>query len=302
MERNLEYEKEIRDIVEQYPKNFMKMLKSKAVHKDRTVDRTHLWNYILEQTHFLDSVKTTNSTRIAFCLHHITEIPKCANLKCNNKMPYVRIASINDLTLKPKCCSKKCSRKIAHEAFVKYCQETYGPEVTNVFQLPSVINKAEETRLKNIGVKYAAQSREIWIKSRKKYTYNGIKFDSTWEIVYYEYLKRHDIPFEFQPKSNFTYQAEGKTHNYYPDFFLPTINKYIEIKDERTFKKYLKENAVFAKHSEIAMQSKLRMVKELEKENKVIVLDSHKMKPYFDWFKEEFGQRYKEYLRQFKNK
>ena len=53
-----------------------------------------------------------------------------------------------------------------------------------------------------------------------KYTYNKIKFDSSWEIAYYIWLKDHNIDFEYQPDISFEYEYNNKKHRYYPDFLV----------------------------------------------------------------------------------
>lgn len=302
-DRNLEYEEQIRSIVKTYPKNFVRMLKSKGVHKNKSEDRRHLWNYVLEKTKFLDVVKTNDATRVYFCLNHITEIPECARPGCHNKMSKVIAVSLEDPSLKqPKYCSKACNRKAAQANFVKRCQEKYGENIRNVFQVQAVKDSIMKTNIKNLGVAHPLQNRTIWLKTRKKYVYDGIKFDSSWEIVYYEYLKQHGIVFEYQPKASFVYSANGTTHNYYPDFFLPEKNVYVELKDERTIEKYLNCRGRPLNKAETAMLEKMQLLQKLVDEGKVLLLTSVEMKPYFTWFREKFGMRYKEYLRRFRNK
>ena len=300
---NIQYEEEIRSIIERNPKNFIKVLKSKGS-DGRYENRTHLWNYVLDRTRFLDTVKTNNATRVYYCLNHIVEVPECSLEGCHNKMSIVLATSLEDPSLKqPKYCSKKCARKAATANYIKHYQETYGENVTNGFQLQSIKDAIAQAHLKKLGVTHPMKSRSVWLKTRKKYVYDGIKFDSSWEIVYYEYLKQHGIPFEYQPKADFSYAANGTNHNYYPDFFLPNENVYVEIKDERTIKKYLEENdvSVLGKAG-VAMQEKLKLLQRLVAEGKVLLLTSVEMEPYFKWFHERYGVRYKEYLRQFKNK
>lgn len=300
---NVQYEEEIRSIIERNPKNFIKVLKSKGS-EGRYENRTHLWNYVLDRTRFLDTVKTNEATRVYYCLNHVEDVPECSLEGCHNKMSIVLATSLEDPSLKqPKYCSKKCARKAAHEATIRCWQKKYGKDITNVFQVEEIKEKANKTRLDHFGVISPLQNRSVWLKTRKKYTYDGMKFDSSWEIVYYAYLKQHEIPFEYQPKADFSYAANGTNHNYYPDFFLPNENVYVEIKDERSIKKYLEENdaSVLGKAG-VAMQEKLKLLQRLVAEGKVLLLTSVEMEPYFKWFRERYGVRYKEYLRQFKNK
>lgn len=73
-----------------------------------------------------------------------------------------------------------------------------------------------------------------------KYTYNGINFDSSWEIAYFIWLKDHKINFIYQPKDlNLKYTFNGKEKTYYPDFI---VNDFlVEIKSPVLYKRMLIE-------------------------------------------------------------
>ena len=95
-------------------------------------------------------------------------------------------------------------------------------------------NKKQATCLKHFGVRYPAQSSEVRKKCRKKHTYDGIQFDSLTEIAFYIWLKDNNISFEYQPKCKFTYEFDGKTWTYFPDFKVN--GQYVEIKGDHFFK------------------------------------------------------------------
>lgn len=63
----------------------------------------------------------------------------------------------------------------------------------------------------------------------KKEVYNGIKFDSSWEVDVAKYLDKNNIKWE-RVKTGFKYLYENKYHHYYPDFYLIDLNYYIEVK------------------------------------------------------------------------
>jgi len=71
---------------------------------------------------------------------------------------------------------------------------------------------------------------EIRDKIRRKYVYANIRFDSAPELAFYIWLKDNHIGFEYQPHTSFTYEHNGKQHEYFPDFKVN--EQYIEIKGD----------------------------------------------------------------------
>lgn len=59
--------------------------------------------------------------------------------------------------------------------------------------------------------------------------YNGILLDSTWEL---ELAKRlDDISIKWERPEPLPYIKEGQTHNYFPDFYLPDYDLYVDPKN-----------------------------------------------------------------------
>lgn len=58
--------------------------------------------------------------------------------------------------------------------------------------------------------------------------YKGIYFDSMWEVLVAESLDKHFVRWE-RPKQGFVWNELGK--KYYPDFFLPDYNVYLDPKN-----------------------------------------------------------------------
>lgn len=63
----------------------------------------------------------------------------------------------------------------------------------------------------------------------KKVAYKDHILDSSWEVEVAKFLDSYDIRWE-KPTTGFDYIYDGKTHIYYPDFYLPDFNTYIEVK------------------------------------------------------------------------
>ena len=66
----------------------------------------------------------------------------------------------------------------------------------------------------------------------KQIIFDGIKFQGKWELEFYQYCKANDITIE---RSNewFEYEWNG-SRKYFPDFYLPDLDMYIEVKGYET--------------------------------------------------------------------
>ena len=75
----------------------------------------------------------------------------------------------------------------------------------------------------------------------KKSQYNGIWMDSKWEVDIARFLDDNNIMWERDKKHVFWYTGtDDKQHRYYPDFFLPEYNLYLDPKN--AFKMRLDEH------------------------------------------------------------
>ena len=70
-------------------------------------------------------------------------------------------------------------------------------------------------------------------KRTKHYTYNGIRIDGTWELLFLKYLDQLNIRWE-RCKTPFEYIWNNSTHSYYPDFYLSDYDVFIEVKGYET--------------------------------------------------------------------
>lgn len=93
--------------------------------------------------------------------------------------------------------------------------------------------KMQKTCLEKYGVLYPMQNYDIQLKSKKKYTYNNIQFDSSWELALYIYCIDNNINFEYHPSMSFSYSYNGNEYSYFPDFKIE--NEFIELKGLQFF-------------------------------------------------------------------
>ena len=87
-----------------------------------------------------------------------------------------------------------------------------------------------------------------------KINYNGVILDGSWEVLVANFLDKNQIYWE-KPKNGFIYFWQGKNHLYYPDFYLPELDLYIEVKgyerERDTYKWKAVPNLLILKKTEI---------------------------------------------------
>ena len=121
---------------------------------------------------------------------------------------------------------KSCKEKIKQTNLKKYGVENYA-------QTNEYIYKFKKTCLEKYGVESFSQTNEFAKYHRKQIEYNGLTFDSSWEIIVYQYCKENNIPCEYQPDITFEYEYDGKKHYYHPDFLIN--GKLYEVKGGQFF-------------------------------------------------------------------
>ena len=134
-------------------------------------------------------------------------------------------------------CLKKygASYPMSLNTFKDKMKDTHVKKYNGIgFSSEQIQEKIKETCLERYGVEHPMQNHEIFCKTKKKYEYDGLMFDSKPEIEFYKKLKDENADFEYQPDIFFEYEYEGKTHKYYPDFRIG--NEYVELKGAYFFK------------------------------------------------------------------
>lgn len=91
--------------------------------------------------------------------------------------------------------------------------------------------------LKNHGVRHYAQTLEFHKTTKYKFSspkYPDMSFESSWEFEVYDFLKEHNIAFEYHPSIRIPYKYGDKVHTYHPDFFVN--GRIYEVKGDNFFR------------------------------------------------------------------
>lgn len=153
--RNLEYEKEIFDIVKNNPQRYGRMLRAKGSKNHSNPNREHLLRYIFERTAFLDDIENAVlPLRLLYLRNDVQEKPICCIEGCGKPVKKFTLVhfpgifgDIREFLSKQPCC-KECSGKLGARERVKYFQEHYGPNVVNTFQLKETKDKIADTKIR----------------------------------------------------------------------------------------------------------------------------------------------------------
>jgi hypothetical protein len=67
-------------------------------------------------------------------------------------------------------------------------------------------------------------------RGTKQTVYNGMQFDSLWEVEYVKFLEDQNIPFII-PSPIYWFDDKQKSHKYFPDFYIPILDLYVDPKN-----------------------------------------------------------------------
>lgn len=149
--------------------------------------------------------------------------------------------------------------------------ERYGDESFTNLEL------RKKTCLKRYGVENPMQDPEIAARNRHKIFYKNRYWDSTWEIIYFEYCKACGKNIVRNNTKSFTYIFNGKEHKYYPDFEVDGI--LVEIKGDQFFDKDGKMINPFDHSQDEFYEAKHQCMLK----NQILILRKKDLKEAFDW-------------------
>ena len=178
------------------------------------------------------------------------------------------------------------------------CIESYGAK--SPFESKQIQEKIAQTNLKNLGVANPFELKSVSIKGlqgrlkkygsvggkMKCYSYDGITFDSSWELAVWIYHKDNHIQIERQP-IQLHYEMDDSMHIYLPDFRIN--GQLVEVKGDHLFDEF--GNPIFDhKHS---WKEKYQCMID----NKVIIWRYKDVQPFLEYVSQKYG---KDYLKSFR--
>lgn len=161
---------------------------------------------------------------------HMTDFAqKCAE----TKQTRYNSATYNN---RDKCYNTLIEKYGSVEAYYKHIGSMSNATKIERYGTTSYNNREKfaQTLMQRYGVTAPMHSKIICDKSHHKYTYNGVKFDSSYELVYYIWLSDFHVDFEYRPGVMFAYEYEGIVHVYNPDFLVN--GELVELKGRQFFK------------------------------------------------------------------
>jgi hypothetical protein len=102
---------------------------------------------------------------------------------------------------------------------------------------------SEETKQKIREKALSSNHRRL---KRKMVEYNGVWLDSTWELELAKRLDEIDVVW-IRPNPIQWEDEEGQKHHYFPDFYLPDYNLYLDPKNPEALKRQRKKMEILLK-------------------------------------------------------
>jgi hypothetical protein len=130
--------------------------------------------------------------------------------------------------------------------------DMYG--APNPLQCPDIKAKKDNTCEEKYGDKNIMTNAEIFQKvvknsyKKKEYTLpsgNIISYQGYEDVAFQELLKEireDEFTNDVKQMPKIMYEYAGKTHRYYPDIYIPSQNRFIEVKSHYTYHRYLEQN------------------------------------------------------------
>ena len=161
---------------------------------------------------------------------------------------------------------------------------------TSPMKVPEIVEKGILTKQKN---------KTVTSKKNSKIVYDGQVFDSYPEVCFYIWAidTGYDIVRLPLDKAIKYEDKLGKTHTYYPDFYIKTLDQLVEIKGDffnverenfKVFSKNLSDGAIIAAKAKFECMHK----------NNVLVLTNTDYKKYLDYVSVTYGYTTTQQLKQ----
>ena len=161
------------------------------------------------------------------------------------------------------------------------------PEKQRLAELLAQIEECKQLRkdtyMHRTGYDHPKHNPEV-DNSKKNYFYNGVYFDSSWELAYYIWLNDNSIEFMYHPPFYMEYLGEdGKLHDYQPDFLINGV--FYEIKGNQFFNE---KNEPYNHYSKSFWWCKYNAIISYG----VIIYRESYMRQYLKYIKNTYGKNY----------
>lgn len=174
------------------------------------------------------------------------------HVKCCTKYSLVKRKQ-NHIRGNYKCgfCGKEwVTTKTGFECHVMYCNCNPNKKTLKITHHSESTRKIISECRKRTILKHGCEQN---LKHRS-YIYNGKIFSSSYELKYALYCEEHDIEYILHP-APIKYRFNNEDHLYFPDFYIPSENKYVDPKNSYLINKP-------QKHLGISDTEKIKLVSE----------------------------------------
>lgn len=152
--------------------------------------------------------------------------------------------------------------------------------------------KTRQTLIEKYGVPCVMHIREAVEKAHYRYRYNGLMFDSSYELAFYIWASEHGKQVTVHPDISFPYEYNGITHIYNPDFAVD--GTLVEYKGLQFFRNK-DANDVMVNPYDHSLDDLYEAKHQCMIRNRVTILTN--ASEYINYIKQKYGAGY---LRQFK--
>ena len=206
---------------------------------------------IIQKSRTDEQKKISNKKKIQTCLdkygvEHPMKLDKCkekCRQTCMEKYGVDNVSKsniikdkINNTNIEKYRVIRPIQNKDIREKTNKTCQEKYGGNSS--FSSKEIYKKCQQTFIRKYGDIVPIRTKDY--EKFRLYSYNGISFDSSYELVFYKYCIDHNIPIEYEPHDAIIHYKDKNNIDriYHPDFRVKiksNDNLLIEISSEYTW-------------------------------------------------------------------
>lgn len=208
---------------------------------------------------------------------------------------------------------KNVATQMANNGYVGWQNEELREQAQLAAHSEAANERRKMTSMEHFGVDHPLKSEDVkakqWLSYKDKtgydhpahnpeirhsikgYEFEGIHFDSSWELAYYIWLRDSKKAFIYHPPFFMDYVDDaGEQHKYQPDFLVE--GKFIEIKGDHFFNE---KGEPYNHYEKAFWWSKYNALVD----NKIEILKFEEIRQYLRYVKETYGS---DYLRSFKRR